>query len=349
LQHYSFDLSVRSKNIIYSLLLVTAVFVVWKYRQGNTSKPVLLEGKTMGTTYHITYFDDRQRNFKPQIDSLLMIFNQSLSTYLSDSEVSQFNRGWGYRLELPFFQVVLLKSKEVVDGSVGAFDPTVMPLVNAWGFGPGKNLEPDSLEIDSIREFVGFDLIHFNEDSVWKSDVRTQLDFSAIAKGYGVDMVAGLLQQKGLSNYFVEIGGEVVAKGKNIYLDKPWQVGILDPGSNYEQQYFIAYATLEDKAIATSGNYFNFREVNGVKYSHTINPHTGYPIRHEILSATVVAEDCMTADAWATAFMVMGHEKAIDVVKAHPELGAFFVYSSSDKLGTFMSDGIKSSIQLKRN
>ncbi|MEQ8424672.1 MAG: FAD:protein FMN transferase, partial [Cyclobacteriaceae bacterium] len=238
------------------------------------------------------------------------------------------------------------KSQEITLASGGAFDPTIMPLVNAWGFGPGKKIKLDSLQVDSVKEFVGFQKVLFNSDSLWKDDPRVQLDFSAIAKGYGVDVVADFLKSKGMKNIFVEIGGEISATGKNIKQDRPWEAGILDPNSTYENQYYKAYALLEDKAMATSGNYFNYYEENGNKYSHTIDPASGYPIRHAILSASVFANDCMTADGWATAFMVMGHEQAIEVLAERNDLDAFLIFSEGDSIKTFVTATIKSSIKI---
>lgn len=334
-------MSPRWKNIIYSLILITTVFIVWKYRQSKIEAPVQIEGQTMGTTYHITYFDAKQRNLKDQIDSVLIVFNNSLNTYLPNSEITGFNTGRSLKFRLPFFLPVLEKSKEITEASAGAFDPTVMPLVNAWGFGPGKKMSPDSVQIDSIKEFVGFNKIHFNADSLWKDDNRVQLDFSAIAKGYGVDVVANFIKSQGIENVFVEIGGEITTSGKNLKLDRPWEAGILDPNSTYADQSYKAYVMLKNKAMATSGNYFNYYEENGKKYSHTIDPASGYTIQQEILSASVFAEDCMTADGWATACMVMGHKKAIEVLKNHPELDAFLIYTEGDKVASFATEGIK--------
>jgi thiamine biosynthesis lipoprotein len=178
--------------------------------------------------------------------------------------------------------------------------------------------------------FVGFDKISFNNDSVWKVDVRAQLDFSAIAKGYGVDVIADFIYSLGVENVLVEVGGEVVAKGINLRTNHPWQLGILDPSSTQENRKLYAYVPLKDQGMATSGNYFNYREVNGVKISHTINPKTGYPIEHPLLSATVFAKDCMTADAWATAFMVMGLEETKKILEARKDLNAFLIYSDED-------------------
>lgn len=336
----------RVKNALYSIALVILVFVVWKYRQSNSVNEIKIEGKTMGTAYHITYYDKESRNFNAQIDSLLIVFNQSLSTYIKGSEISDFNEGNSLRFNSPFFLPVLEKSKEVEALSKGAFDPTVMPLVNAWGFGPGKKLKPDSSKIDSIMEFVGFEKIQFNRDSIWKNDVRVQLDFSAIAKGYGVDVVAGYLQSMGVTDWFIEIGGEISAFGKNQKLDKTWEAAILDPSSTYENLINKAYVKLEDKAMATSGNYFNFYEENGKKYSHTINPSSGYTIQHELLSASVFADDCMTADAWATAFMVMGKDKAIKKLEQIGELDAFLIYSTENGIETFVTEGIKPMVKI---
>lgn len=337
----------RAKNTLYSILIFVLVYGVYKYRQWNTHEPIKIEGATMGTTYHITYFDEGNRNFKVSIDSLLTVFNQSLSTYIVSSEISEFNSGRSFRFKLPYFLPVIQKSAGITQESDGAFDPTVMPLVNAWGFGPGKKIKLNSLQLDSIRQFVGIEKIDFNSDSIWKADPRVQLDFSAIAKGYGVDVVVDFLTKKGIVDLFVEIGGEVSTKGQNINSEKPWEVGILNPNSTYESQSYLAYAQLKDKAMATSGNYFNFYEEDGIKYSHTIDPATGLTIQHQLLSASVFAQDCMTADGWATAFMVMGHEKAIEKLKKLNGIEAFLVFSTSEGLQTYVTDGISESITIK--
>ncbi|MGE0590485.1 MAG: FAD:protein FMN transferase [Cyclobacteriaceae bacterium] len=339
-------MSPRWKNAVYSLVLLSVIMIVWTYRQSRSEKPIKIEGETMGTTYHITYFDAKERNLKPSVDSLLVVFNQSLNTYLPNSEITKFNEGGSRLFELPFFLPVLKRSKEITEQSAGAFDPTVMPLVNAWGFGPGKKIKPDSVKVDSIMEFVGFEKIHFNDDSLWKEDERVQLDFSAIAKGYGVDEVARLIRSKGIENLFVEIGGEISAAGKNLQTKKSWEAGVLDPSSTYSNQSFKAYVSLSDMAMATSGNYFNYYEEDGKKFSHTIDPSTGYPIQREILSASVFAKDCMRADAWATAFMVMGHEKAIEILSKHPELDAFLIYSDTNRMATYVTKGIESQIKI---
>lgn len=328
----------RWKNALYSLALLVAVLVVWKWRQPKNT-PLRIEGETMATTYHITYFDDEERNFTSSVDSLLVLVNQSINTYNPSSEITAFNQSKeGIRFVLPYLLPPLRKANEVFSASRGSFDPTVMPLVNLWGFGPQKVNRPDSSKIDSIRNFIGMEKIQFNQDSVWKLDSRAQLDFGGIGQGYGADVITDFLKSKGIKNMLVELGGEGMACGINLESGKPWELGILDPNSTHEQQFFKAYVSLSDKSFTTSGNYFNYREVDGRKYSHTIDPQTGFPAQREILSASVFASDCTTADAWGTAFMVMGHEKAIETLKQHPELDAFLIYTTPQGIATFATE-----------
>jgi thiamine biosynthesis lipoprotein len=339
----------RKKNIIYSLLLFAAIMGVWLYRKNQVLSPIKVEGKTMGTTYHITYFDKKNRDFKNSIDSLLVVVNKSINNYDSSAEVSLFNQSKnGIAIKLPYFFPPVEKSREIFQASAGAFDPTVMPLVNAWGFGAGRQINPDSAQVDSIKAFVGFEKIRFSRDSVLKSDPNVQLDFGGIGQGYGADVITDFLTSKGILNMLVELGGEGMAVGKNLATGKPWQIGILDPNSTYENQFFKAYVSLTDKSFTTSGNYFNYREIDGKKYSHTIDPDTGFPAQRPILSASVFTTDCITADAWGTAFMVMGHEKAIELIKKHPELEALLIYTNAEgKMETFITDGIKPFVKLE--
>ena len=337
-------MSTRLKNTIYSIVLIAAVVIVWKWRQSNM--PIMIEGKTMGTTYHITYFDKVGRNFKIQVDSILLLVNKSISTYDPASEISIFNKtGRAFRFRLPYFLVPLQVSKRVVSASQGAYDPTVMPLVNAWGFGPEKVDSPDTVTINAIKEYVGFEKLSFNQDSVWKNDPRVQLDFSGIGQGYGADVITDFLKSKGIQNALVEIGGEGMAIGKNIKTDKPWKLGIVDP---IQPSVYKGYVTLENKSFSTSGNYFNYREVNGRKYSHTIDPFAGYPTNRAILSASIFADNCALADAWATAFMCIGHEKAIEILKSQPTLGACLIFSSdSGEVQQYVTENMTSFISFE--
>jgi FAD:protein FMN transferase len=343
----------RSKNAIYSLLLLATTLGVWKWRESKKDhEPMKIEGETMGTTYHITYYDDQKRDFKVAVDSLLTLVNKSINNYDPESEVSKFNKGkTGFRFILPYLLPPLKVAQEVVRGSNGAFDPTVMPLVYAWGFGANKDKPiPTKPQIDSIKSFIGFEKIQFNNDSLWKTDARAQLDFGGIGQGYGADVITDFLKGKGIKNMLVELGGEGMACGSNVQSGKPWELGILDPDSTHDSLFFKAYIKLTDKSFTTSGNYFNYRMVDGKKYSHTIDPQTGYQAERAILSASVFANDCATADAWATACMVMGHEKAIEVLKNHAELEAFFIYTDvSGKIETYMTKGLESMIELNKS
>lgn len=342
----------RKKNILFTPILVSLMFLVCSgCKKPSPPDAVKIDGVTMGTTYHITYFDEQNRNFKTSVDSLLLVVNKSINTYDPASEVSQFNRSSkGIAVELPYLLPPLKTAYEVSVASGGAFDLTVMPLVNAWGFGPERRLNPDRKKVDSILTFVGFKKIQLTNDSVQKSDPKTQLDFGGIGQGYGADVVTDFLKSKGITDMLVELGGEGMACGKNLTSGKPWEIGILDPNSTYENQFFKAYIPLSDRSFTTAGNYFNYYEVDGVKYSHTISPETGFPVQQALLSASVFAEDCTIADAWDTAFMVMGHEKAIETLKAHPELDALLIYTNgSGKMETYVTEGIRSSVRIEPN
>ncbi len=329
-----------SRKRVLPLLLILAMIAMYYWRK--PTKLIELHGQTFGTiSYTIKYKDKQQRDFKNSIDSLLDVFNDAVSHYRPTSELSRFNKDSTVAFELPFMFPVLTASKHVYDATNGGFNPAVMPLVNAWGFGPDKSLEPDSLLIDSLRTFSNFNLVEFDKNKAWKLDVRVQLDFSSVAKGQGVDIVLAFLQSKGIEDIFVEIGGEVNARGTNAK-EEPWRIAILDPISDAINQSYIAVVDLQDKAVATSANNFNYIIKNGVRYSHTLNPFTGYPTHNTILSASVFANNCMTADAYATAFMALGQEKAKEIAKAQSEIEVYLVYSLPDgSTETFISEGIK--------
>lgn len=297
----------------------------------------------MGTTYHIKYIDDKKINYKANIDDLLKNFNQSLSTYIPGSEISTFNESQSIEFESEYFLPVLKSSEEIYEKSEGAFDPTVMPLVNAWGFGFKNSENIDSTDIDSLMKFVGFDHIQYDENTVSKDTIGVMLDFSAIAKGFGVDVLGEYLEERGIKNYMVEIGGEVRCRGKN-NKNSIWLIGIDNPKYNEDGKSLRATVKLENMSLATSGNYRNFYIKEGIKYAHTINPLTGYPVDHALLSASVFAEDCMTADAYATAFMVMGTEKAMELSK-DLDLMVYFIYSGAEgETISYMSDGLRKMI-----
>ncbi len=340
------------KNIIYSAVLLVAIMAVYFWRSNQSGETVTeevlvttgkltLAGKTMGTTYNIVYLDEANRDFQTSIDSLLVVFNQSLSTYEPTSELSKFNLGDTIDFNLPYFLPVLKASKAVFDKTGGAFDPTVGPLVNVWGFGPGGPELKDSTDINLLLKLVGFDKIEFDENQLRKKVPGIYLDFSAIAKGYGVDVVGDFLKAKGIENFLVEIGGELVARGVN-EKGELWKVGVNRPEESANASDLISIIALQDRGMATSGNYRNYYVKDSVKISHTINPATGYPVNHNLLSATVLAKDCMTADAYATALMVMGTENAIALDSALKEIEVFLIYSdATGGFKTYASESLK--------
>lgn len=331
-----------SKNRIYPVVVILAMFLMWQYRSVDKEERVHIQGQTMGTTYNIKYFSPEGRNIQPAVDSLLQAFNASLSTYDPNSEVSRLNRDHELTYGYPFLQPVLKASKNIFERTDGAFDPTVGPLVNAWGFGPDDARKPADEVIDSLLQFVGFDKVYFDDSSVRTPD-GVQLDFSAIAKGYGVDVVAEYLTREGYANFYVEIGGEVRVKGQNE--NDPWRTGIEDPTVDLTERGLNAVVSMTGGAMATSGNYRNYYEVDGVRYAHTIVPKTGRQVEHTLLSVTVVAARCMEADAYATAFMVMGLDEAKNVAESDPELEAFFIYNDEQGLRRYTTVGLESSLE----
>ncbi len=336
------------------VILRTAMLLIWlvvilgcSQNKVTHDHAIRLEGHTMGTTWHVTYLDSLRRDYRPDIQELLDTINNQVSTYIDSSVISRFNRtDTGIVLKFwqsthPYFVVFmenLNKARKVWQASGGWFDPTIMPLVNYWGFGYTEKhpvVQVDSAVVDSLMRCIGMDKVHLriNQDHAWltKDLPCTQLDFSAIAKGYGVDAVCRLLDGFGITDYLVEIGGEVRSKGLSPRAT-PWLVGINTPDADAPATAIIAKLALQDKALATSGNYRNFFEVEGRKYAHIISPKTGYPQTTDLLSVSVIADECAFADAWATAFMAMGQEAAWQ--KANQMgLEVYLIYGKKD--GTF--------------
>lgn len=282
-------------------------------------------GLVFGTSYNITY--QSNDNLKPEIEKALAEVDASLSPFNEKSVITHVNKNEAVTLDDHFITVFRLSS-EIYKDTEGAFDITVAPLVNAWGFGFKNGITPDRHAIDSLMQFVGFNKVKLQDGKIIKTDDRLMLDCSAIAKGYGVDAVARLLKSKGIDNYMVEIGGEIVASGESPK-GAPWRIGVSKPDDDSvsvsnEIQGII---NISNRAMATSGNYRNFYYKGGKKYAHTIDPKTGCPVQHSILSATVVSDECAKADAYATAFMVMGLDKAKAVLARHKDMMAYFIYS----------------------
>ena len=298
------------------------------------------EGSVFGTFYHLTY--QSAKPLQDGIDNALKEVDASLSPFNKESVITAINYNTSTDTN-PMFVEVFTLAQEVSKETNGAFDITVAPLVNLWGFG-FKNMDNVSQEkVDSLLPYVGYQKVKLVEGKVQKEHPETMLDCSAIAKGYGVDAVGKYLESQGICNYMVEIGGEVRVRGTNPR-GELWHVGINkpndDPASiNNDIEQVIQITQL---AMATSGNYRNYYEKDGKKYAHTIDPHTGYPVQHSILSSTVLAQDCATADAYATAFMVLGMDEAKKVLKKHPELMAFFIYSDQNgEMNEWMTEGME--------
>lgn len=334
------------KKLIWQLpfLLLLIVGTILIIRQQQAMPYQLNKGPVFGTFYTINYQSDK--DYHEEIKAALQDVDDALSMFNEQSIISHINRGDDGETN-DMFMEVFNKAMEVSKETDGAFDITVAPLVNAWGFGFKNGEMPTRQQVDSIRQFIGWKKVTAEGKTIKKTDRRVMLDCSAIAKGYGVDVVARLLKDKGITNFMVEIGGEIITKGispKRV----PWKIGVIKPTEDSLQTSgeYQTILNVTDKAMATSGNYRNFYYKGGKRYAHTIDPKTGYPVQHNILSATVLAKDCATADAYATSFMVMGLEGAKVILERHPELMAYLIYNDQDNnLAVWYSPSMKDKIE----
>ncbi len=301
-------------------------------------------GEALGTSYNIIYLADRQIDYKSEIDSVFSVVNQSLSTYIPTSDISRINSGDTTIQIDHMFKEVFVLSKEIYEATNGYFDPTVGNLVNAWGFGPEEQMVMDSVKVDSLLNYVGFDKVQISsENIIVKEDANIYFDFNAIAKGYAIDRVAAMLNDKGLQNFLVEVGGEIVAKGTNVVKNKPWVVGIDDPEAVGGRELKLLI-NLENKALASSGNYRKYRidSITGKRYVHTIDPITGYTKDSNTLGVTIIAENCALADAYATAFMAMDLDEAFKLISSNEKLEAYIVYfDNKGETKEFLTAGFK--------
>ena len=315
------------KSVIIFLSLIALVSCT------SEPKTIKVAGGVFGTTYSVTYLGTE--NYQQQFDSLFTAINQSMSTYITDSDISKINRNEAIEID-HHFKDVFKASKDIYKSTEGIFDPTIGNVVNAWSFGAEKNkFLTDSTTIDSLMQFVGLNRIGIVDDKIVKPK-DAYLEFNAIAKGYGVDVIAEFLEKKDVANYLVEIGGELRALGTNLEGKRDWTVGIYDP--NFEgRKTYSKTITLKNEAMATSGTYRKFKvDENGNRYAHIIDTKTGYPTKTNVLSVSVIAKDCMTADAYATAFQAMGIDKVSQFLKSHPELKVYSIYEDENKeLQTF--------------
>lgn len=312
------------------------------------SKPKLVKnenfGSALGTTYSIIYISNQKFNFKQEIDSVFDAVNKSMSTYVPDSDISKINDGDSTVVVDSMFKEVFDISTKIYKASNGYFDPTIGVLVNAWGFGPEEPIKLDSVRVDSLLNYVGWDKVQLNADgTIRKQNPNIRFDFNAVAKGYAIDRIGVMLVEKGIENFLIEVGGEVIAKGKNSASEKEWKVGIDSP-NNFMKRGTAAIIRLNDKALASSGNYRKFRidPETGEKYVHTINPKTGYTKNSNVLATSVLANDCATADAYATAFMAMNLENTKTFLNSVSYLDAFIIYLDNDgNTQKFMTEGFK--------
>lgn len=305
-------------------------------------KEVKINGMAQGTYYAITYFDDKERNLQPEIDSFFKAFDRSASVYLASSIISKVNNNDPEVVLDETFITIFNAAQKVSEKTNGAFDITTLPLTNAWGFGFTDPMKLDSTIVDSLLQFVNYRNVSISNDRVYKSNPSIKVDFNAIAQGYSADLIGKILEGKGIENYLIDVGGEVIAKGRKAD-NTNWKVGIEKPAQEGDETRSIdIIINLENKALATSGNYRRFFVKDGIKYSHTIDPFTGFPVNHTLLSVSVLASDCMTADAYATAFMVMGVEKGKTFLANNPGLDAHFIYTNQEgKYETWTSEGLE--------
>ena len=320
----------------YSYLLLF-VFLFCCSTPEKTNELMKLQGQTMGTYYSVQYYTNSAESFQEKIDSVLVAVNQSLSTYIPSSTISQVNQMQDDSLRIDkHFKTNFSLAKEVYNKTNGAFNPAIMPLVNYWGFGYERlnsEIKTDSAKVGELLQLVNFDSFTIVNNTLVKTIPDAELDFSSLAKGYGVDVIAEFLDTQNIDSYLIDIGGEVRAKGKK-QDGVSWKVGIRKPSTDKnERKKVVQKFSLNDEAMATSGNYENYQIMEGeTVIAHTINPETGFPqsLEEEIISSTVVANTCMRADAYATAFKVMGLRKSKEVLSEEKDLGVFFIFLNEE-------------------
>ena len=317
--------------MIFRIGVVLVFLTLFSCKQQEDNNLNITTGNALGTTYAVQFIHEDNIDYTKAFDSLFKVINTSMSTYQQDSDISNINNNLDNKID-HHFKNVFDASKVIHSKTQGAFDPTIGVMVNAWDFGPeGKIVALDSVKIDSLMHHVGFNKVVRKNFTIIKEDPKTFIDFNAIAKGYTVDVVAAFLEQKGIENYLVEIGGEIRAKGSNLYKKKDWKIGIEDPNFDGTQSVHQVI-TLKNEAMATSGTYRKFKiDEQGNRYSHIINTETGYPSKTNVLSVSVIANNCMDADAYATAFKAMGIEKTKAFLKTEKTLKVYFIFENEKK------------------
>jgi thiamine biosynthesis lipoprotein len=326
------------KNLKFAVILIL-ILIVFSCKQSDNDKFTKLEGYAFGTSFHITYADDK--DYTKQIDSLFHLVNRSLSTYIPNSDISKINKGDRTIVVDTYFKEVFQKATKIYIETEGVFDPTIGVLVNAWGFGPNKTkINPDTVKVTELLKLVGFNKVELKEGKIIKGKDSIYFDFNAIAKGYAVDIAGRFLESKKIGNYLVEIGGEIRTRGQKN--DSTfWKAGIENP--NFDGTRSIQkIVELKDESMATSGSYRKFKtdSITGKKYVHIINPKTGYPTQSNLLSVSIISDlDCADVDGYATALMAMPLDKAKQFLETHRELKGFLIYSNeNENLQTYTTE-----------
>ena len=307
----------------------------------NQPKKIILKGLAQGSYYAITYYDEQGRNFQREVDSIFRAVDRSVNLWVDSSVICKVNRNEEVELDSIFVDNFRI-AQEAARLSGGYFDPTISPIVAAWGFSAktGDSITPQL--IDSLKQLVDYRKVRIENGKVVKENPAIQLDFNAIAQGYTSDMIASFLESRGISNYLVDTGGEIMAKG-NKPDGKPWIVGIEKPADNWDSEQVVqTRIALRDKGLVTSGSTRKYVERNGKRYSHCIDPTTGYPVEHQLLSATVLAENSVWADALASICMVMGMEKSLEIINALDGVEAYYIFVNEEgELETFATEGFE--------
>ena len=307
-------------------------------------KKVVLDGLAQGSYYAVTYFDDEGRNFQHDIDSIFHAVDMSVNLWVDSSVISKVNRNEEVTLDSIFIDNFNI-AQEAAQLSDGYFDPTISPIVTAWGFSykNGDSITPQL--IDSLKRLVDYRNIRIEDGAVVKQNPAMQLDFNAIAQGYTSDMIAHFLESRGIKNYLVDTGGEIMAKGEKPN-GQPWIVGIEKPAENWDSERLLqTRIALRDKGLVTSGSTRKYVERDGRRYSHCIDPKTGYPVEHQVLSVTVLAENSVWADALASICMVMGMEPSLPLIESMDGVEAYYIFvNEKNELETFATEGFKTLI-----
>ena len=307
----------------------------------NQTPKTVLQGLAQGSSYAITYFDEQDRNFQHEVESIFHAVDLSVNLWVDSSIICKVNRNENVVLDNIFIDNFNI-AQEAAQMSDGCFDPTISPLVSAWGFSAknGDSITPQL--VDSLRQLVDYHKVHIENGTLIKDNPAMKLDFNAIAQGYTADLIGSFLESKGINNYLVEVGGEIMARG-----GKPdgssWVVGIEKPAANWDSDRVVQQRVeIRDKGIVTSGSYRKYVERDGKRYSHCIDPMTGYPVEHNLLSATVIADNSVWADALASICMVMGMERSLEIIKRLDGVEAYYIFvNDKGELETLATQGVK--------